>query len=152
MLIYYFIYTSTPRRRSSKIWPTKIRVGLFKCLSRRMHPFSRWKVISWEYDVILTPLCRLTNFFLVFLKTIYTEEVHHGKLCKAENGEVRQRRGAHKSAFQVCFLSGLTPIDPFCHLKSTERNMNVSRTLAHTWHGRFSDSSTDNTSRGLTKY
>ena len=45
----------------------------------------------------------------------------------------------HRSAIQVCFPSGLTPSDTFCQLKSTERNKNVARALAYTWHGRFSD-------------
>ena len=59
---------------------------------------------------------------------------------------------AHTSAIQVCFPSGLTHIDAFCQLKSTERYKNVSRTLAYTWYDIFSDGSTDKTSRGRTKY
>ena len=46
---------------------------------------------------------------------------------------------AHTSAIQLCFPSGLTPIDPFCQLKLTERYEYVSRALAYTWHGRFND-------------
>jgi len=59
---------------------------------------------------------------------------------------------AHRSAIQVCFTSWLTPIDTFCQLKSTERNQNVSRALAYTWHSRFSDGNTDKTSRVRPKY
>ena len=58
---------------------------------------------------------------------------------------------AHRSAIQV-FSSGLTLIDTFCQLKSTERYKNVSRTLAYTWHDRFSDGISDNTSRGRPKF
>jgi len=54
------------------------------------------------------------KYFAVFLKTIHTE-VHQRNLCKAENGNA-----AHISAIQVCFPSGLTPINTFCQLKSTE--------------------------------
>jgi len=59
---------------------------------------------------------------------------------------------AHRSASRVCFPLELTPINTYCHLKSTERYKNVSRALAYTWYGRFSDGSTDNTSRGWPKY
>ena len=59
---------------------------------------------------------------------------------------------AHRSAIQVSIPSGLTPIDMFCQLKSTERNNNVSRALVYTWHGRFSDVNTVNISLGLRKY
>ena len=43
------------------------------------------------------------------------------------------------SSYSSLFSSGLTPIDTFCQLKSTERYINVSRALVYTWHGRFSD-------------
>ena len=59
---------------------------------------------------------------------------------------------AHRSAIQFSIPSGLTPIDMFCQLKSTERNNNVSRALVYTWHGRFSDVNTVNISLGLRKY
>ena len=71
--------------------------------------------------------------------------------CVKQNGDVRRRRSPHIS-YSSFFPSGLTHIDAFCQLKSTERYENVSRTLAYTWHDRFSDGSTDNTSRGRTKY
>ena len=51
---------------------------------------------------------------------------------------------AHRSAIQVCFPPGLTPIDTFCQLKSTGRYNNVSRAHVYIWHGRFSDGNTVN--------
>jgi len=51
----------------------------------------------------------------------------------------------HRSAIQDCLSSGLTPIDMFCQLKSTKRNINVLIALVYTWHGRFSDGNTVNT-------
>ena len=81
----------------------------------------------------------------MFLETIHTKEVHHHNLCKAENGDVRRRRGAQTS-YSSLFSSGLTPIDTFCQLKSTDRYNNVLSALVYTWHDRFSDGSTDNTS------
>ena len=56
---------------------------------------------------------------------------------------------AHRSAIQVCFF---IRIDTFYRLKSTERYKNVSRALTYTWHGRCSDGSMDNKSRGRPKY
>ena len=148
-MIYYFINTSTPCRRSKKIWHTKIHAYL-NVLSRGMRPFTRWKVISCQYDVIFTPPFWFTNILGIF-KTTHTNEVHHRNLCQSENGDVRRKRGAHIS-HEVYFPSGLTPIDTYCQLKSTERYKNVSRALAYTWNGRFRDGSTDNTSRRRPKY
>ena len=59
---------------------------------------------------------------------------------------------AHRSAIQVSFPPGLTPIDTFRQLKSTERYKNVSRTLTYTLHDRYSDGSTVNTVRGRPRY
>ena len=59
---------------------------------------------------------------------------------------------AHRSAIQVCFQSGWTPIATFCQLKSTLIYNNISRALVYTWHGRFSDRNTVNTSLGWPKY
>jgi len=53
------------------------------------------------------------------------------------------QKSVYKNAcefIKVCFPSGLT----FCQLKSTERYENVSRALAYTRHGTFSDGNTVN--------
>ena len=73
-------------------------------------------------------------------------------MCVKQKMATSDEDVAHRSAIQVCFTSGLMPIDTFSQLKSTERYKNVSRALASTWHGRFSDDSTDNTSRERPKY
>ena len=74
--------------------------------------------------------------FAVFLKMIHTKKV------------TSDEDTVHRSVILVCFPSGLTPIDISCQLESTECYNNVSRALAYSWHGRFSDGSTDNTSCG----
>ena len=77
------------------------------------------------------------------------KEVHHHNLCKAENGDVRQRRGAQIS---YSSLFSIRIDDTFCQLKSTLIYNNISRALVYTWHGRFSDRNTVNTSLGWPKY
>ena len=142
MLIHYFITTSTPDRRSSKFWHSQIQVSLSKCFEKTPCPFSRWKVISCEYDVIMLNYKKIA----VFLKTIRTIEVYDRK-----NGDVR-RIAAHWSAIQFCFPSRLTPIDTFCQLNQQKSYKNVSRAHVHTWNGRFIDGSTDNIFLGPPKY
>ena len=85
--------------------------------------------------------------FALFLKPIHTEELHHCN-CFKQKMAMSDEDTAQRSAIQVCFPSGLMPIDTFCQLKLTECYKNVSRALTYTWHGRFSDGSTDDTSRG----
>jgi len=65
--------------------------------------------------------------FAVFLKTKHTEEEHH-PTCVTQKMAM-SGCAAHRSAIQDCFTSGLTPIDTFCQLKSTERYKNFVWTL-----------------------
>ena len=92
VLIYYFINTSTPGRRSPKFWHTQIHVNLFKCLEQTHASIFAVKshIMRMRYHFDATML--IHKHFAVFLKTIHTEDVHHRNLCKAENGDVRRRR------------------------------------------------------------
>ena len=72
--------------------------------------------------------------------------------CVKQKMATSDEDAAHRSAIQFCFPSGLKPIETFCQLKSTERYNNVSRALAYTWHGRFSNGNTVNTSLGGPMY
>ena len=111
-------------------------------LSKRM---LRRKVISIQCHFDATML--INKHFAVFLKTIHTEEVHHRNLCKAENGEVRRRRGAqisYSSLFSIRIVA-------YRYVLPIEINRSYQRALAYTctWHGRLSEGIiTVNTSRG----
>ena len=104
--------------------------------------------IRCHFDVTML----IYKHFAVFFKNNTYESSTHRNLFKTVNGNFRRRRGAQISYLRL-FQSGLTPIDTYCQIKSTERYKNVSRALAYTWHGRLSDGSTyDNTSHGRPKY
>ena len=117
-LIYYFICTSIPGRRSPKIWHTKIHASLYKCFKQThmsIYPVKRHIMrIRCYFDAT-----KLKNkHFAVFLKTIHTKEVHHHNLCKAENVDVRRRRGAqisYSSLFSIW-------IDVYRHVLPIEIN------------------------------
>ena len=79
---------------------------------------------------------------------IFQKDTHNKSTCLKLIMAASDKDAAHISAIQVWFPSGLMPIDTFCQLKLTECYKNVSRALTYTWHGRFSEGSTDNTSRG----
>jgi len=109
-------------------------------LSRCMRPFSWWNVISCEYAVILTSPCWYTDI-LQYFKKQYTWKKYTIATRVKQKMATSDEDAAHSSAIQVCFSSGLTPIDPSCQLKSTECYKNVSKAPAYTWHGRFCDGS-----------
>ena len=92
-LIYYFICTSIPGRRSPKIWHTKIHASLYKCFKQThmsIYPVKRHIMrIRCYFDAT-----KLKNkHFAVFLKTIHTKEVIQRNLCQEENGDVSRRGG-----------------------------------------------------------
>ena len=148
MLVYYFIYTSTPGWHSPKIWHTKIHVKCFEQTHASIFPVkSHIMRIRRHFDATML----IYKYFAVFFNTIHTKK-YTIATCVKQKMATSDEDSAHSSAIQVCFPSGLTPIDTFCQSKSTELFKNVSRTLAYTWHDRFSDSSTDNTSRGHPMY
>lgn len=59
---------------------------------------------------------------------------------------------ARRTAIQLCVQTGMTPIDTFKKLKSTERYSGVSRSLVFKWHNRFRDGWTDSAKRGRKPY
>lgn len=59
---------------------------------------------------------------------------------------------ARRTAIQFCVQTGMTPIDTYKKLKSTERYSGVSRSLVFKWHSRFSDGWTDSAQRGRKPY
>ena len=88
-------------------------------------------------------------------KHFAVKEVLYHNLCKAgvkQKMATSDEDAVHRSAIQLCFPSGLMPIDTFCQLKSTECYNNVWRGHVYTWLGRFSDRNTVNTSLGWPKY
>ena len=89
--------------------------------------------------------------FAVFLKR-FSLKKYTIATCVKQKTATSDEDPAHWSAIQVCFPLVLTPINTFCQLKSTELYNNVSRALVYTWHGRFSDGNTVNTSLGWPKY
>ena len=103
-------------------WPTQSKIidiqkymwVYFNVLSRRMHPFSRWK----SYHENTMSFWRNYVDLQTFLKTKYTEEVHHRNLRKAEKGDVRRRR-----ATQISYSSLFSiRIDAFRHVLTIEIN------------------------------
>jgi len=108
----------------------KIHVGLFKCFEQTYASIFLMKTHIMRIQCHFDATILIYLHFAVFLKTIHSEEVYHRNLCKAENGDIR--RGAEISYSSLFF----------CQMKSTERYTNVSRTLAYTWHDRFSNGRT----------
>jgi len=50
-----------------------------------------------KYKKTHASIFRVKNILRYFLKEIHTQEVHHRILCKAENGDIRRKRGAQIS-------------------------------------------------------
>ncbi|XP_052761109.1 uncharacterized protein LOC128203644 [Mya arenaria] len=59
---------------------------------------------------------------------------------------------AHRTAFQFCVQSEMTPINTLHQMKSTERYKNVSRAPVYKWHGRFIAGNTECTPCERLKY
>ena len=147
VLIHDCICTSTPDRRSPTIWHKKY-VSLCKCFEKThasSFPVHSHIMLCWRHHVELHTFCGI-------FKNDTHDRSTSSQTCVKQKMATSDEDAAHISAFQVCFPSGVTPIDTCCQLKSTDRYKNVSWTLVYTWHARFSDSSTVNTSRGLLKY
>ena len=150
MLIYNFIYTSTPGQRSPKIWHSQIHVSLFKWFEQTHASIFPVKSHTMRIRCHIHAIMLIYKQFAVFLKTIHTDEVHRRNLRKADNGDVRWKRGAQIS-YSILFSIRL---DAFRYVLSIEinRTQSVWRALVYTWYGRFSDVSTDKTYRSRPKY
>ena len=87
--------------------------------------------------------------FEVFLKSDTHGRRTPSQLVLSRKWQRQTKTRRTDRLYKFVFSSGLTLIGTVCQLKSTKRYKNVSRALTYTWYGRFSDGSTDNTSRGL---
>ena len=92
VLIYYFIYTSTPGRRSQKICHTQIHVSLFKCFEQTYASILPVKSHIMRIQCHFHDIMLIYKHFAVFLKTMHTDEVHRRNLCQAEIGQRQTKR------------------------------------------------------------
>ena len=81
-----------------------------------------------SYRAITVSFWRHHVDFAVFKKKIHMKEVHHGNVCKAENGVVRQRRGA-QIIYSSLYSIRINAYRHVCQLKSTKHYKNVQEHL-----------------------
>ena len=97
-------------------WPahTKIHVHLFKCFEQTHVSIFQANTISfWRHHLDLQTFCGIfkndTHGRSTPLQLVLNRKWRHQTKTRRTDG----------SAIQVCFPSGLTPIDTFCQLQST---------------------------------
>ena len=100
-LIYYYINTSTPGRRSSKLWQIQIYVNLFKCFEQTFASIFPGEK-SYHANTMSLSRHHVDLHVSVFLKTVHSDKVHHRNECQAENGDVR-RRGGPQTSYSILF-------------------------------------------------